>query len=1018
MSANEQPARRPEAPAFSLEALREKLSRAKGKTYWRSLEDLAASEEAMGALRRAFPRQMAVAEWDPVDRRDFLRLMGASLALAGLTACTKQPPEKIVPYVQPPEELVPGKPLYYATAMELGGYGLGLLVESQMGRPIKVEGNPEHPASLGSTDVFAQASVLGLYDPDRSEVHTKLGRVATWDNFAEDVGNAMGQMMLGKGAGLRILTRTVTSPSLAQQIKDLQQAYPEMAWVQYEPVNGDNAHDGAQLAFGEAVSAVHRFDRASVVVSLDADFLSSGPGRVRYARDFMAKRNPELPGGMNRLYVVETGPTVTGATADHRLAVRPGDVERIARSMARALGIEAALGEGAGHAEWVDAVVRDLKQQRGACLVVAGERQPPAVHALAHAMNEALGAFGRTVILTEPVEAAPVHQGRDLAKLVKDMNDGRVQMLVILDANPVYEAPGDLRFVQAMENVATCVHLGLYEDETAAACHWHIAGAHFLEAWGDVRAFDGTATIVQPLIEPLYSGKSAIEVIAALRGMPSKGGYDLVRQVWQTRLGEQGFDDAWHRIVHDGVVPGTAAGAKALKVKTGFAGEAPKPVRVGPGELEIAVAPDYSVWDGRFANNGWLQEAPRPVTKLTWDNALLMAQQTATYRRLNSGFLVEADVQGRRIRVPVLVVPGHPEDCATLHLGYGRTQAGRTGTGVGGSACALRLSAQPWSFVAAVNDTGIDHVLATTQDHHHIEADVAAADRHLYRSATLAEFRADPGFVRHDDEFGHQPESMYPGFDYSKGNQWGMVIDLNACTGCNACLIACQAENNISVVGKDQVRRGREMHWIRIDRYFGGDPAAPKILHQPVTCMHCENAPCEAVCPVAATTHSNEGLNQMVYNRCVGTRYCSNNCPYKVRRFNFYKFADHTTPSLKLLRNPDVTVRARGIMEKCTYCTQRISAARIEAKRKGRIVAEGEVLTACQQVCPTKAIVFGDINDPASEVARRRKSPLHYGMLVELNTRPRTTYLARVTNPNPELEPAGHPAAPAHHGEA
>ena len=1009
---NDRLSRAENAGELTLAAARAQLAGKCGRSYWRSLEALAGSDRFMRLMQREMPQQAsAVASWDPLDRRDFIRLMGASMALAGLTACTKQHPEKIVPYVNPPEEVVPGKPLFYATAVPHAGYGLGVLAESHEGRPTKIEGNPKHPASLGGTDLFAQASILDLYDPDRSQVFKHRGRVSTWDAFTRQMEEALVPLQLAKGAGLRILSETVTSPTLADLMAKVLERFPEARWHQYEPVHDDHAVLGAELATGTPMALRYDFTKAKVILSLDGDFLGRGPGRVRYARDFTeGRRVVDGPAEMNRLYAVESTPTLTGAQADHRLVVRPRQVEHVARALARELGIDATAGDVHGHEAWISAVARDLKRHRGACVVLAGEQQPPVVHALALAMNEALGALGQTVLTTEPVEAQPVDHQASLKDLAGALSSGMVQVLVILGGNPVYQAPADLQFAEALKKVRLAVHLGAVEDETARLCHWHIPEAHYLETWGDLRAYNGVVTIQQPLIEPLYSGKSILEVASVLLGRSSRKSLEIVQEYWMQRTGKPAdFERQWRRWLHEGVVPGTEAPPKAVTLKTGFASGPAPDLALTVTELEVVYQPDASVWDGRYANNAWLQEIPRPLTKVVWDNVVLMAPQTAAYRRLQNGFLMELQIDGRQVNAPVYIVPGHPENAITVYLGGGRTAAGRVGNGTGFNAFAVRSSSASWLAKATARDTGADHRVVTTQEHHSLEG------RHHYRAATLSDYAREPGFVRHYDEFGSTPLTIMPGYPdiYRQGNQWGMVVNLNACIGCNACLAACQAENNIPVVGKEQVAKGREMHWIRVDRYYAGDPASPDTCLQPVTCMHCENAPCEAVCPVAATTHSNEGLNQMVYNRCVGTRYCSNNCPYKVRRFNFLKFADHTTPSLKLQRNPDVTVRSRGVMEKCTFCVQRISQARIEAKKQNRLVADGDVVTACQQACPTKALVFGDINQPDSEVSRYRRSPLNYGMLVELNTRPRTTYLGRVRNPNPELAGA---AVSAHGG--
>jgi MoCo/4Fe-4S cofactor protein with predicted Tat translocation signal len=1005
---------------LDLAAIRSRLSGLQGREYWQSLEELADSEGIRGWLEREFPSQLG--SWlDPLARRDFLKFMGASLALAGLAGCSAAAAptdEKIVPYVHQPEELIPGKPLFYATAVPLAGYGLGVLVESHEGRPTKVEGNPQHPASLGATDVFAQASVLTLYDPDRSQVVKRTGLISSWDSFSNQVGAELILQQSHRGAGLRILTETLTSPTLASQIRGLLAKFPAAKWHQYEPAGRDGARAGARLAFGEPVATQYRLERAEVILALDADFLGSGPGWVRYARDFAARRRvqPE-PGTMNRLYVVESTPSITGSMADHRLPLRPGEVEAFARAVARGLGVEAGVGSGplAGpQGKWIGAVVRDLQRHRGQSLVVAGDQQPPVVHALAHAMNAALGNAGNTVVYTDPVEADPVDQMQSLRALVADMEAGLVDVLLILGGNPVYTAPADLHFGDRMAKVGLRIHLGLFEDETSALCHWHLPAAHPLESWSDVRAYDGTVTILQPLIAPLYSGRSAHEVLAELLGQPAPG-HDIVQGYWKRQHPGADFQRFWRTALHDGIVAGTALPPRSVTLRQGFlpppSGTSTPATGPSPG-LEIQFRPDYTVFDGRYANNGWLQELPKPITKLTWDNAALLSPATAerlglSYRVGWTGGehgqvqaeVVELTYQGRTLRVPVWILPGHADDCVTLHLGYGRTQAGRVGTGTGFNAYALQTSEHPWGGPGLeLKKTGEEYLLAGTQFHFRMEG------RALLRSGTLAEYRKDPTFAKKMAPQTPPALTIYPGFPY-QDYAWGMSIDLSACIGCNACIVACQAENNIPVVGKDQVSRGREMHWIRVDRYYAGDLTNPTMAHQPVPCQQCENAPCELVCPVGATNHSAEGLNDMVYNRCVGTRYCSNNCPYKVRRFNFYRFQDFETPSLKLQRNPNVTVRSRGVMEKCTYCVQRINAGKIHAEEQDRTVRDGEIQTACMQVCPTQAIIFGNINDPSSRVARLKAEPRDYPMLTGfLNTRPRTTYLARLRNVNPELE--------------
>jgi Fe-S-cluster-containing dehydrogenase component len=958
--------------------------------------------ESIRATRhRDFAAQIAYCT-DPVSRRRFLKLMGASVALAGVTACTSPPHEKIVPYVRAPEEAVPGKPLFYASATSLGGFATGVLVESHLGRPTKVEGNPQHPASLGATDAAGQASVLTLYDPNRAKAITNRGRIRTWTDLLRELRSALEAQRTHQGAGLRILTETVTSPTLASQIQTLLAQIPQAGWHQYEPIGSDNARDGTRLAFGEDVDAQYRLDRADVILALDADFMGWSPGRLRYVRDFAARRRA-LDGapGMNRLYVVEPSPSITGANADHSLPLRAAEVEGFARAVAAALWVDAGPGPSSPPAsvppDWLAALVRDLRAHPGTGLVMAGDPQPPIVHALAHALNQALGNVGNTVIYTPPVAANPVDQGQSLQELVGDMAAGRVEILAILGGNPVYTAPADLGFEERLTNVALSVYLGLYEDETAARCQWHIPQTHELETWSDARAFDGTVTIAQPLIAPLYAGRSAHELLAAFGDRPEAPSHDLVKEYWQSQRSTGDFEQFWRTALHDGLVAGTALPPRGVTLRADWAAGAQAGPADGRGGLEIVLRPDPTVYDGRFAANGWLQELPKPLTSLTWDNAALISPATAQRLGLANEDLVELRYRGQVVRAPIWVIPGHADDSVTLPLGYGRTRGAGAANGAGFNAYALRVSTAPWFDQGLeIVKTGERYSLAGTQGHHRMEG------REIVRAASFEEYRRNPDFP-HDAPREHaEPISLYPGYQY-EGYAWGMAIDLSTCVGCSACVVACQAENNIPVVGKDQVLRQREMHWLRVDTYEEGEPNNPHRYAQPVPCMQCENAPCELVCPVAATSHSSEGLNDMVYNRCVGTRYCSNNCPYKVRRFNFFEYADFETPSLKLLRNPDVTVRSRGVMEKCTYCVQRISAARIEAEKEGRSIRDGEAVTACQAACPADAIVFGNLNDPNSRVAQLKASSRNYALLEELNTRPRTTYLAAIRNPNPDI---------------
>ncbi|HVS01192.1 MAG TPA: TAT-variant-translocated molybdopterin oxidoreductase [Thermoanaerobaculia bacterium] len=980
--------------------------------FWRSLDELAGSDAFLDTLEREFPRQ-AVPLGEGVDRRRFLQLMGGSLALGGLGACTRQPLETIVPYVRQPEEIVPGKPLYFATAATLGGYATGVLVESHMGRPTKIEGNPQHPASLGATDVLTQASVLDLYDPHRSQAVRHLGRIRTWSAFVDSLATALGAQEGTAGAGLRILTETVTSPTLAAQMDAVRQRFSRARWVQYDPAGRHLARAGARAAFGSWAEVHYDLSRARVILALDCDLLAGEPGSVRYARQFAQWRRVWERREMNRLYAVESTPTPTGTLADHRLRLRPERIEALALALAAEMGLGATPPAGLDRqlGTWARAVAQDLLRHPGESLVVAGEWTSPELHVLAHAMNQRLGNFGSTVHATAPVAAAPSDQIADLAALADDLRQGRVEVLLILGGNPVYDAPADLGFADALrhEEARLRIHYGLVENETSAYCHWHIPATHYLEAWGDARAFDGTVTIQQPLIEPLYGSRSPHELLAIVEGRPGALGYDIVREHWLPQLGSEA---AWRRALHEGTVPDTAlpaAGAAAGGAVAAAVQRLSERVASPAAEYTLLFRPDPTLWDGRFAGNAWLQECPKPFTKLTWDNALLVSPATArqlgideqrTGRNRDRHPMVRVTVGASYLEVPVWITPGQADGAVTLHLGHGRTRGGPVAEGHGFDAYRLRTRQGLWQQRGvSLQPTGEAYALASTQGHFSME------NRHLVREATVAEYADNPGFVHAHVHAPDEEMTLYPKWEYA-GYAWGMGIDLSSCTGCNACVVACQSENNIAVVGKEQVLAGREMHWLRIDQYFKG-PSADEpegVYNQPVPCMHCETAPCEVVCPVAATVHSDEGLNDMVYNRCVGTRYCSNNCPYKVRRFNFYKFSDWQTESLKLQRNPDVSVRFRGVMEKCTYCVQRINHARIAAGREDRSIADGEIQTACQQACPTGAIVFGDINDASTEVARWKAQPLDYGLLEDVNTRPRTTYMGRIRNPNPELE--------------
>ena len=968
-----------------------------GRALWRSLDELSREPAVLEILRAEFPGMPDLAD-ARVGRRRLLELMGASFALAGLSGCGPgEEADKAIPYVTMPSGLVPGVARHFATAVTRGGYADGVLAIHQMGRPVQLEGNPDHPASLGALDPIIQASILDLYDPDRSRTVLHAGRASSTNGMVKALVDRLPALAARGGDGLRLLTGTVTSPTLDRQIAALKQHFPAMQWHRWEADGRDTVRAGSVLAFGQPVDSVLHLDRAKVILTVESDFLDSAPGHLRYARDFARRRRAAedgRPEEMSRLYAVESSPTLAGARADHRFAVRPDEVEAVVRALAAELGAGPAEWR-QGAPGWLGAIARDLSANRGAALVHAGPAQPPAVHALVHAINDALGAPGQTVSHIEPVEADPVDHAQSIKGLVADMAAGRVDTLLILGANPVFTAPADLDFAAALGKVPLSVHLGTAPDETAVLCTWHVPEAHELERWGDARAFDGTVTIQQPQVQPLWGGWSPQELLAVLDGETRPDGYSIVRQSWMERLQGKGDSaELWADTLRMGVMPDSAAAPVSVSLLPGLADRLPPAATQPNGTLTALFRPDPWLRDGRYANLGWLQELPRPFTTLTWDNALLIAPATAQRLDLKSEDVVEVHTASGRLRAPVWLLPGHAPDCVTLPFGFGRRIVGRVGRDVGFDAFQLRTSGNLWQQPGVeLRKTGESHRLAATQHHQMIDSP------DVVRHATLDEFHQNPGFAKRKEP----QQSLYPDYDYPR-NAWGMAINLNACIGCNACTAACQGENNIAVVGKEEVLRNRQMHWIRIDTWYEGGAAAPEqTLFQPMTCMHCENAPCEVVCPVAATMHDADGLNVMVYNRCVGTRFCSNNCPYKVRRFNYFNYSGDDN-RLSMSWNPDVSVRARGVMEKCTYCIQRIRNARIAADRENRPIRDGEVKTACQQACPAEAIAFGDLNDPDSAVSRRKASPLDYGVLTELNTRPRTTYEARLRNPNPELQ--------------
>jgi molybdopterin-containing oxidoreductase family iron-sulfur binding subunit len=998
------------------------------RTYWRSLAQIEGRPEFRDALEREFPEGASELP-DGVTRREMITLLGASLSLAGLAGC-RRPVAEIVPYVTAPEDIVPGIPRYYATTMPFGRTAYGLVVESHEGRPTKIEGNPSHPSTQGASSSRIQASVLGLYDPDRSQSLLQQGARKSWAEFVTAWGELSKAHAADGGAGLAVVSESFSSPTLARLASALRARYPRLQWATYDAVSDENRLAGLRQATGRDLDVVLRLDRASVILALDADPLLTDPEMIRHARGFADGRRAGASGGtMNRLYAVEGVFSLTGAMADHRLRLESRQIARFVAALAARVAPAEAASAAADltglDSRWIDAVAKDLLANRGTGLIVAGERQPAAVHAAVCALNTSLGNTGKTVSYFETRDAVLPSTG-SLTSLVSAMNAGAIKTLVVLGGNPVFDAPADLDFAAAMAKVPQTIALGHTVDETSVKATWHIPRAHYLESWGDARAAGGPLSVVQPLILPLYGGRTVAEVLGLMVEGQDRPGYDIVRDTWRPILGEGDFDRKWNRVLHDGLL----AGSELPEVVPTLAKQPMAGLASAIGStsgLEVVFLPSPSVHDGRFANDGWLQELPDPLTKLTWDNPALVSPGTAESLGLASEDWVRVDHAGRSLELPVWILPGMSDGVIALTLGYGRSHAGRIGSGVGFNTFVLRSSAAS-GFASGVTLTrlGRTYAISATQNHGSMEG------RPIVRESTLAELRSTPpkdeapgAESPHAQEGGGTPgpHGVFPGkaeqfslwneHSYDQGTQWGMTIDLNACIGCNACMTACQSENNVPVVGKVQVAKGREMHWLRVDRYFSGEPSGnPEIVFQPVPCMQCENAPCEQVCPVAATVHDAQGLNVMVYNRCIGTRYCSNNCPYKVRRFNFFNFTKDTPESLKLAMNPDVTVRARGVMEKCTYCTQRINRAKIDAKLTGRELRDGDVKTACQQACPASAIEFGNIRDASSRVVKAKADPRNYALLDELNTRPRTTYLAKVRNPNPELDPSAGSGSP------
>ena len=1033
------------AGKMTLAEVRARLDGRTGKRFWKNLDELADTPEFQELLQEEFPRQAGAGEWaNAVSRRGFMKVMGASFALAGLAGCTKQPDEPIYPYIKQPEDIILGTPTFFATAHPFPTGAIPVLVKSDAFRPTKLEGNPEHPLTHGTLDAFTQASLLDLYDPDRSQHPRLRGENAEWPQFQQEFRSGVAK--LPGGQGLYFLSEQTTSPTFAAQWKQLQAQYPQARLVQYEPAGGDAHRVISKAAFGEYYDTQYRLADADVILALDADFLGgiAFPGFLPMSAAYAARHRFERGKPMNRMYAVETMSTVTGFKAEHRLALAPSELDAFATALAS--GDAGAFGGNADVAKFASVLMADLKKANGRCAVIAGPQSTPVCQAAALQLNAALGAVGKTVFYTAPVHAVPGEGGADLKAMVADMNAGKVQWLVMLGTNPLYNAPADLGFPAAFNQVPNTVHLGSHLDETGFYSTWHIPRAHYLESWTDCRAYDGTISIVQPMIAPLYGGVTPHDVLATLLD-PSQGAYDVVVATAKTYIPGD-FPTGWRKALHDGWVEGSAF-TPAAGIGTPKAMSQAAPAPVGKG-LQIRFLTDPSVYDGRYSNNGWLQELPRQVTNLSWDNATLLSLATMEALGVEENEAVTLEVNGGRITAPVLMVPGHADGAVTLHLGQGRrAEAGRVAAGVGVNAYQLRTVEQPYA-AGGLRVTGTKGMydLCVTKAHniehrgHYAQHDLEgkkfdtegtyslqgheAMERAIIRYATYDEAMKDANFAHEGasgtlvDKIGYNPEgeapadkdSMWYGawrYDHidpssrELQNAWALSVDLNSCIGCNACVVACYAENNIAVVGREQVKVGRDMQWLRIDNYFEGDLHNPRAHFMPMMCQHCEQAGCEQVCPVGATVHTPEGLNTMVYNRCVGTRYCSNNCIYKVRRFNFLLYSDYETESLKFMRNPDVTVRSRGVMEKCTYCVQRIEEAKFTADKENRGIRDGEIVTACQQSCPTNAIIFGNKNDPKSKVAQRRASERDYQALGDLNYRPRTTYTAGVINPNPEL---------------
>ncbi len=978
------------------------------REYWRSLEQLAQTQEFQTFVEKEFPSA------DPtsltVNRREFLTLMGSSLALAGLVSC-RRPVEKIIPYVIQPEHIVPGIPEYYASSIPWGSSAYGILVESHEGRPTKIEGNTLHPSSLGGTNAYLQGEILNLYDPDRAKDSLEKNQTGawekkTWDDTKKSLENILSSFRSNAGKGLAILSPESSSPTKARLVKEFREKFPQATYVIYDAVSDENIVAGIEAASGTRSLPVYHFKKAKVILSLDSDFLLTESDNVSHSRAFIDGRRDPSTKSMNRLYVVESNFSVTGSMADNRYRVARSQIKYFLLSLLAELKTQGLSIEGNFRTDtasfdkkWITALAKDLLSHKGESLVVAGRHQPKEVHALAALINSSLQNVGNTLSFREILDTE-ISQRENFVSLVKDIHEKNITALIVLGGNPAYYAPR--QFSEAVSKLSHCVYLGTHFNETSKLSSLFIPQTHVLEEWGDTRSTDGSLAITQPLIAPLYNGHSNIELLHLINNGIEETGYNLVRSTWQTLLSPLSYEKSWRKVLHDGIwldAPKSFLDIiiDSSRVAAAFTEQSKADIPTA-SNLELVFSVSPTLYDGRYSNNAWLQELSDPITKLTWDNAALLSAKTAQELQLKNNDVIKIEKYGNSLEVPVWIVPGQTDYTISLVFGYGRTDAGKVGNNVGVNAFALR-SLSSYDFVSSVktSKTNKKYSLASTQDHG------SMMGRPLVREASLLDYQKDPAFAQKMVELPKSPSLWKSPQNFEQGNQWGMVIDLNSCVGCNACTIACQSENNIPVVGKDRVLEGREMSWIRIDRYFNGDTDQPEVVHQPVACQHCETAPCEQVCPVAATTHTPDGINTMIYNRCVGTKYCANNCPYKVRRFNYFNYTNDIPEPVKMTQNPDVTVRFRGVMEKCTFCIQRIVEARGKSKLENREIRDGEIITACQQACPTGAIVFGNINDSNSHVSQLKKNERNYEMLAEINTRPRLSYLAKLRNPNPEI---------------